>query len=206
MSEKIEIDGVEKEVFTAEEVAAQTKAAAEAEATRVAAEKDAEIERLKKVSAEKTENFRKYNEMTQEERDAHSANELELIKRNDKIEAELIAEREARLAKEKTENERTKNNALKGFHADVAEVKEKIEKSYAALAGMPETTPEEVQARAEAAARLAGISVESRNPIHQSFSGEAPRYKEKSEYVETPEGQEAVTLARQALGVAEPKK
>lgn len=201
MSEKIDKDGVEVEVFTADEVAA----AAKVEADRVAAEKDTEIEKWKKVSTEKTENFRKYNEMTQEERDAHSANELELIKRNDKIEEDLKAEREARITREKTDNDRTKNNALKSFHNDLPEVKTKLEEKYALLAGMPETTPEEISARATEAAKLAGISVDSRNPIYSSIHGEPPVYKEKTEYVETPEGKEAADLTRQALNIPAPK-
>lgn len=201
MSEKFEKDGVEGEYFTAEEVEAKAKA----EAERVAAEKDAEIEKWKKVSSEKTENFRKYNEMTQEERDAHSANELELIKRNDKIEEDLKAERETRLAREKADSERNKANALKGFHNDLPEVKTKLEEKYALLAGMPETTPEEINARAAEAAKLAGISVDSRNPIYSSVHGAPPTHNEKTEYVDTPEGKEATDLARQALNIPTPK-
>lgn len=198
MSQEIENDAGEMiTVYTQEEVEAQ----ATERANKIAAGKDAEIEKLKRVNAEKTENFRKYNEMTEEERAAHSSNELTLIQRSDKLEAELAAEKAARLEREQKEADRVKSSALKTFHNDSPEVKEKLETSYAALAGMPESTPEEITARAQAAARLAGFSIDSRNPLYQSVSGDAPVYKETKNFTDTPEGREAADLSRQALGL-----
>lgn len=206
MSEKIEKDGVEVEVFTADEVAAREQAAAKAEADRVAATKDAELAELRRLNAERGENFTRYSKMTEEEKKNYDENTTNLLKHTDKLTGQ-VEELTAKLTeKEKAENERTKNSALKGFHGDLPEVKQKLEEKYALLAGMPESTPEEITARAAEAAKLAGIAVDSRNPLNISIHGEPPMYKEKTEYTETNEGKEAAALARQALGVPEPKK
>ncbi len=207
MSEKVEKDGVEIEMFSAEEVAAAAEARAKEEADKVAAAKDVEIENLRKVNAEKTENFKKYNEMTEEEKKAYDANTINLIRRGDKLEEDLAGERKIREEREKNDRENMKNTTLKQIHGGSEEVKANVDKHYAALAGMPETTQEEVNARAVAAARLAGIVIDQRNPLYQTFSGQAPEYKEKTEYTETAEGKEAARLAREAMGLpAEPKK
>ncbi len=207
MSYKFEPEeGKEIDVFTAEEVEAAAKAREDAAIAKVAAEKDAEIEKYKKVSAEKTENFKKYNEMTEEEKKAYDANTVNLIKRGDQ-QAEKITELETKLSdKEEKEKTSNKNSALKSLHGDIPEVKTKVEEKYALLSGMPETTPEEINARAVAAAQLAGIQIDQRNPLFQSVHGEPPIYKEKTEYAETPEGKEALRLVREATGLPEPKK
>ena len=55
------------------EAVAAAVAAAKAEADEVIKGKDTEIGTLKKVSAEKTENFKKYNDLTVEEKAAYDA-------------------------------------------------------------------------------------------------------------------------------------
>jgi len=199
-------DGTTITVFTKEEVEAEATTRAQAEATRIANEKDAEIEKLRKVSAEKTENFRKYNEMSEEEKKAHSENEIIQIRRADQLAEELTSVKTALQEKEAREKDYTKNSILKGFHGDKEDVKKNLEEKYAVLAGMPESTPDEIKARVSAAATLAGISVDSVNPLYQSFSGEAPQYKEKTEYVETEGGKEAADMVRSTLGIKSDNK
>ena len=203
MSYKYEIEeGKEVDVFTQEEVEARAKE----EADKVAATKDAEIEHWKKVGAEKTENFKKYNEMTTEEKAAYDANTTNLLRRGDALEEELGSVKKTLAEKEQAEKDYLKNSTLKKIHADVPDVKEKVEKEYAILAGMPETTPEEVTARALAAAKLAGVTIDQRNPLYISIAGEAPNHKQSEQYTETPEGKEAARLAREAMGLPEPKQ
>lgn len=182
---KIEHDGKEIEVYTAEEVA----------------QKEAEIERLNRLVSEKTENFKKYNEMTKEEREMYDENTLNLIQRNDKLAEEVGGLKETLAQKEARERASAKEGVLKSIHHGVDDVKSKIEEKYAILAGMPEETPEQIQARAIEAAKLAGIAIDTRNPLYVPFTGEAPIYKEKNDYTETAEGKEAADLARQALGL-----
>ena len=138
-------DGTTITVFTKEEVEAEATTRAQAEATRIANEKDAEIEKLRKVSAEKTENFRKYNEMSEEEKKAHSENEIIQIRRADQLAEELTSVKTALQEKEAREKDYTKNSILKGFHGDKEDVKKNLEEKYAVLAGMPESTPDEIK-------------------------------------------------------------
>jgi hypothetical protein len=186
---KIDQDGEEVIVYTREEI--ETR--------------DAEIARLNGLNKEKTENFRRYNEMTQEERDNHSENELNLIRRNDILEAEIKGVKETLAEKETREKNEAKTNLLKQYHNDLPEVKTTLEEKYAMLAGMPENTPEEIRERTIQAARLAGISVDSVNPIYQSVNGMPPIYKEKTDYVETTAGKEAAALVAEQLGISQNK-
>lgn len=185
-------EGGSVEVYTKEEVAAQTEAAiaaAKAESDKAIAEKESEIANLRKVSAEKTENFKKYNEMTEEERKAFDANTVTILRRADSLEEELNKTKTALAEKEQREKEYSKNSILKSIHAGDEKIKTSIEEAYSKL-NMPETTPDEIKARAEAAARLAGISMQSANPLYSSFSGEAPNLKSEKdkEFVETERG------------------
>lgn len=181
--------------------------AVKADSTKTIEEKDAEILRLNKVSAEKTDNFRKYNEMTEEERKAHTENEIIQIRRNDKLEEELGGVKKTLEEKEIRERDYAKTSVLKAFHGDKEEVKKVIEEKYAILSGMPETTPDEIRARATEAAKLAGINVNSQpNPLYQGFSGASPEYKEKTQFVETAEGEAAAQMVRDSLGITSPDK
>jgi hypothetical protein len=205
-------EGKEIEVFTPEEVTARETAAAEAAAKeasdRVMAEKqkeldavNAELEKVRKVSAEKTTNFKKYNEMTEEERKAHSENEILLLRRHDELEGEVGTLKTRLEEKDKNEKDYTKNSVLKNFHRGDETVKKAIEQNYAHLAGMPESTPDEIAARAASAARLSGITIDPINPLYTPISGEAPAYKENKDYTDSPEGKEAARLVREAMGI-----
>ncbi len=206
-------DGKEVEVYTAAELTEQREAAvatakeeAKKEADVAIKAKEEEIEKMKKVSAEKTENFKKYNELTDEQKAAYDANTTELMKRNDKTTAELEEMKTKFAEKETNERNYTKNSVLKNFHGDKEDVKKTIEEKYAILSGMPETTPDEIKARATEAAKLAGISIDSVNPLYQGFNGEAPKYQEAKDFVDSPEGKEKAQMVRDALGIKEPKQ
>lgn len=202
MAKEFEVeDGKMETFYSAEEI----EAAKKAEADRVAAEKDTEIERLKKISAEKTDNFRKYNEMTEEEKKAHSENEIIQIRRNDKLEEELAGVKKVLTEKEERERIYTKDTIMKSIHGDKDDIKKSLEENYAILAGMPETTPDEIRARTMKAANLAGISIESINPLYQPMNGDAPVHKQKDDYVETEAGKTAADLVRQNLNIQQPK-
>lgn len=201
MSQKGEDEnGNEIELFTAAELEEQKQA----EVARVAAEKDAEIERLKKVSSEKTENFRKYNEMTEEERKSYDANTTNLLIRGDHLEEQVTTLTKTLAEKEERERLNDKTNALAGFHGGSEEVKKTLEEKYALLAAMPETSPQEIFARATEAAKLAGISVDSRNPIYQTVHGAPPVFKERTDFTDTNEGKAAADVVREAMGLPKP--
>ncbi len=160
----------------------------------------AEIETLRRVSAEKTENFKRFNEMSEEERKAHSENEIILLKQLDQHSSELGSLKEKLEAKEKTEREYAKVKAISNIAGSKDEVKTALESAYANLA-MPEDTPDAIEARVQAAARLAGINVQSRNPLYAPISGEAPKFNPDAQFVDTPEGKSAVDAVLSSLGV-----
>ena len=181
-------------------------AAAKEETEKTIVEKEAEIQRLSKLNNEKTENFKRYNEMTAEEKAAYDANTTELLRRDDLSQKEIADLRKRLDDKEALEKNSNKTNALTRFHQNNEETKKALEENYALLSAMPETTPEEIHARAQKAARLAGINVDSMNPLYVSINGEAPTYKEKKEYADTPAGEEAAKLVREAMNIPAPKK
>lgn len=193
--------GEEINVFTQEELDAKVKEIQD-NTSKTLAEKEAEIEKYKKVSAEKTENFKRFNELTEAEKEKYNANELEFLKRTD--EAVNLAEGLKKQLEEKTANEKayTKNSILSSLHKGDEATKTALESHYDMLSGMPESTPEEIKARAEASAKLVGIVIDPRNPIYTGFSGEAPSSKaEGKDFVESEKGKEALDLAKKALNV-----
>lgn len=124
---------------------------------------DALVEKAK-LSAD----FGKMNNLTEEEKAAKLANESELLKRIDLLQAEVEGTKTS-------QRDSLKNANFARFHGNNEDIKKSLEEKYAII-NLPESTPEEIQARVEAAATLAGISVDNRNPIHQYVTGEAPRY------------------------------
>lgn len=205
---EIEQDGQTVQAFTQAELDAHATAAVEAvkaDTTKTVAEKDAEITRLSKLNIDKTENFKKYNEMSAEEKAAYDANTTELLKRNQIVETELGEVKTKLEEKETRERTSAKDGALKVFHEGNAEIKTTLEEKYALLAAMPETTPEEITARAIEAAKLAGISIDSRQPLFSHMNGDAPNYKPNKDYADTPQGKEAADLVRAAMSIPAPK-
>lgn len=145
--------------------------------------KDAEIARLAALDAERGQNFSKFNEKT-------AALEGKLTDVEKKLAEKELAEknyaRESSFAK----------------YGNSEEVKKALEEGYAKLAGMPETTPSEIQARTETAARIAGFSLNSMaNPLYVNPSGEAPKMKQadpNKEFEESDRGKAALS----AMGIA----
>ena len=189
-------DGTKETVYTKAEYEALEKEKADA-LTAVA---DA-----KRLVNEKTDNFKKFNEMSEEEKKAYDANTIELLKRNDltaKENADLKSRLDAKEAQDKADN---KSSIAGVYHQGDEKTKTDLETAYTALAGMPETTKEEIAKRYESAAKLAGIQVNSGpNPLYSSVNGEAPRSKEAKDFVESPKGTEAANMVRDALGIKKP--
>lgn len=194
-------------VYTEAELSAQREEAAskvKSEFEPVIKAKEEEIAGLRKVSAEKTENFKKYNELTAEEKKAFDENTTTMMRRADKLEEELGLTKKELADKNERERTYTKDTTLGAFHGGKEDIKKTLEEKYAILSGMPETTPAEIQARATEAAKLAGISVNSVNPLYQGFSGEAPKGKDVNEG-DTEKTKEAAELVRQSLNMIAPK-
>ncbi len=199
MPEKItKDDGTEVEMYSKEDYEALATAKTEAETAATEA---------RRVAAEQTTNFKKVNEMSEEEKKAFDANTIALMQRADKTASENEELRQRLDAKEIADKAENKNSIASYYHQGDEKVKTDIEISYAALAGMPETTKEEIGKRYEAAAKLAGIQVNSGpNPLYSPVNGEAPRSKEAKEFVETTKGTEAADMVRAAMGIKKPEE
>ncbi len=190
-------DGTKETLYTKDELDAVQK-------ERDDALKSAED--AKRLASEKTDNFKRLNEMTEEEKKAYDANTLELLKRND-----LTATENADLKKRLDERDaldlaNNKSSVAGYYHQGDEKIKESLEESYKALAGMPEVTKEDIAKRYEAAAKIVGIQVNSGpNPLYQPYNGEAPKSKESKEFVETAKGTEAADMVRDAMGIKKPE-
>lgn len=170
------------------------------------ATKETELVQANKLLAERGENFKSFSKLTEEDKKNYDANTLNLLRVVETLETEITSTKTQ--LSDKTEKERTsaKTNALNLIHQGDADTKKKLEDEYALLTGMPETTPEEINARAKKAATLAGIQIDPRNPLYTSVNGEAPKVPDNKNYVETPEGAQAAEMVRSAMGITEPKK
>jgi len=181
-------DGQEVEAFTKEEKDAELQQELQA--------KEEEIEKFKKINAERGENFKRLSEMTEAEKAARSANEIEFLKRMDeereqreKLEKELMEYKNNQINS-------TKENIFQKFHKGDATIKQAIEEKYNII-NLPDSTPQEMEVRMMEAAKLAGVQIQQQNPIYTHMSGEAPQYNDSKEYVETPEGKTAYEAYQQ---------
>lgn len=189
-------EGTKETVYTAEEYTAK-----EGELTVL----QTKLQDLEKLNATRGEDFKAYSKMSEEEKKVYDANTTNLLK-NEELLRNQITDLTGKLTdKEKRENDSAKNNALSSIHRGNEDTKKTLEEKYALLSGMPETTAEEIAARAKEAAKLAGIQIDPRNPLYTGVNGESPVYKPKGEFVETPKGDAAVQAVRDAMGLPTPK-
>ncbi len=158
----------EIEVYTSEELA-------EKETALVVAQ--AEIERLGKVTAEKTENFKKLHEMTEQEKASLSAEKIENLKRIEAAEAKAASLEEQINGDAQKRIANDKETALSKFHGGNAELKKALEDNYE-LINMQGTDTATINARAQAAVNMYNGSVGRANPLMASYGGGAPVHKD----------------------------
>jgi len=188
--------GEEIEVFTKEEVDEKTSTLAEKEAEIEKLQK--EYEALQKVSAEKTENFKKLNEMTAEEREAMSANQIEIFKRNEKLEDEINLLKSKVDTKSQQEIAEKKNALLSQFAGEDEELKKKLEESWDLL-NIDGVDNETLARKAELSASMVGITRSDKNPLRTPMYGEAPQLKQTTQ--SQAKVDEAEKIADRALGL-----
>lgn len=174
------------EVYTVEE-----KVAIEAE--RDAAKADAE--KYQRISAEKTENFKKLNDLTEAEKATYTAKELENMarveaaeKRSQELEDRMNSDTQTRIASD-TEK------ALAKFHGGNAELKKVLEDNFKIIA-LEGNDTDTINKRAEMAAAMYTGSTANRNPLRAGFSGGSsptpPAEKNRTEeFLESDRGQYA---------------
>lgn len=162
------------QVHTADELAERDAATA----AELAASKS-EIEKLQRVSAEKTENFKKLNEMTEEERAAFSAKEIENMKRVEAAEAKAAA---LEATMNQSTQERIKSDtdaALFKYHGGDEKLKAALEANFKVI-NLEGTDTATLNERARLSAAMEAGKTGNRNPLYAPMSGGSPRVVEKS--------------------------
>ena len=177
----------------------------QAELTERETAKDAEIqaakaeaEQLRKVTNEKTENFRKLHEMSAEEKAGLSAEKIEAMKRAEAAEAKVTALEERYNTDTQRRIETDKETALARFHGGNAELKKVLEENYAMI-NMEGTDTETIQKRAQAAVNMYNGAIRGQNPLTASYSGGSPVHKEQTNSQEFQQS-EKFKAARRAMG------
>lgn len=192
----------EIEVFTADEMAIQTAAATEAKTAAETAR--AEAEKLKVVVAEKTNNFKKLNEMTDAERTALGAEKLEAIKRFEAAEARATALEESINSDKKARVESDTASALAKYHGGDEKLKAALEENFKII-NLEGTDKETIEKRAKLAADMYKGQTGRANPLMASMSGGSPGHQEKSKTEEFL-GSDKAAEAMKRMGDAPAKK
>lgn len=194
-------DGKEMEVYTPEEMEAQKTEAANALKSAEDFKKEADdakayAEKLKGDIADKTENFKRYKDMSDQEKAGLTAEKVENLKRIDMAESKALALEEKFNQDIQERVSEYKNSALKKLAGDDKEIISKIEDNFK-LINIDGTTKEIIEKKVEMAFNMIGISAPGSNPFNQMPNGEAPGLKE--DFLETERGR----AAKDAMGKIE---
>lgn len=172
-----ENEGQEVEVYTAAEVAAKDTEIAAARAEAEAAK--AEAQKYQKVSAEKTENFKKLNDMTESEKALLSTEKIEAMKRAEAAEARVQVIEDKYNTDTQNRIKSDTESALARYHGGDTKLKEELEKNFK-LINLEGTDTATIQERARLAANMHKGSSERPNPLNYGFNGAAPQSAEKN--------------------------
>lgn len=200
---KVNDAGVEETFYTPAELAAR-----EAELTAQFTEKEktyqTEIEKKDKVLAEKTENFKKLRDMTEQEKSQLTAQQIvdrkiaeEAMDRAKAVEDLYKSDTEARANSKKTA-------LIEKLSGGNAELKQKLTDSWDVI-NIPGTDDASIEARATGVFNYVTGGVHAPNPLTQGFSGEAPSViaaKKEDEFINSEKGKAALS----AMGIADAPK
>lgn len=195
MAKEIENDdGTKETYYSPAEVAAREEAkAAEISAAKDAeiAAKQAEIDRVNAIHGAQAENFKKYKDMTEEEKGKLSASETAERIRADKLQEDLEALKGTIDADKQATAAAAKEAIIKQYCGENKELREKFEKNMGIV------QVENLEERAAAAATLTGIARPGQmNPLHAPLMGDAPAFKkeqdEKKQFLESDKGKAAL--------------
>jgi hypothetical protein len=185
-------EGQEIEVFTPEEVAA--KEAELVAAKEEVAQAKAEAEKYQKVSAEKTDNFKKLNEMTEAEKATLSAEKIEALKRFEASEARAKALEDKINQDTETRIKTDTETALSKYHGGDENLKKALEANFKMI-GLEGNDTATIQERARLAAAMEAGKSGRANPLMAPMSGDSPRMQNKSatdEFLKSEKAKEAM--------------
>lgn len=183
MSMKIEHEGKEIEVFTPEEVEAQKQ-----EALKSVQE---ELDKTKRVISEKNENFKRYKDMTEQEKEMYSAGELEARRLAEAAEARAQALEEQYNKDKKAVFDKAKEGRIARYAGGDEALKKEIEANFE-LINLEGADEETAKRRVDLAFNMTGKG--KINPLTQDYGrGEAPKQKDTTEkFAESDKGKEGM--------------
>jgi septal ring factor EnvC (AmiA/AmiB activator) len=170
--------GEEFDAYTADELAEQKAEVETAKAEAIAAK--AEVERLNTHINMQKDNFKKLNELSEEERNKLSAEQIETRKRVEAAEARAQALEDKINEGENTRMKTDKEKALAKFHGGNKELKEALEKNYD-LINLVGSSSEIIEERARLAANMEIGKMGNANPLYGNFNGSAPQTQKKND-------------------------
>lgn len=186
--------GTEKEFYTAEELAAKDTEAANAKTALDAA--NAEVIKLRTVVAEKTDNFKKLNEMTAEEKAKMSSEQIEDRKRWEASEARANALEQSINDDKKTRIESDTAAALARYHGGNEAIKAVLEENFK-LINLEGTDKETLEKRAKMAADMYKGQTGNPNPLMTSMNGGSPVQRDPNktqEFLKSDKASQAMKL------------
>lgn len=190
----------EIEVFTPEEMAAKEAEIKAKEDALAAASADLEKER--RVSAEKSDNIKRLRDMTEEEKSKMTQEQINAQKLAEQAADEAKQAREE-LAKERADKETAQKEVLiSRFAGQDPELRKKLEDNFNIIDSGKEP---DMGKRMAAAAAMSGIQVNPQNPLTQEFFGSAPTTKQQTEKQEFLKSDKAAA-AFAAMGVSTEEK
>lgn len=173
-------DGTEMEVYTADEYTA-VKTAGETAAKTAKDEADvarkeaetakAEATRIARLHADQANNFKRYKDMTEEEKAKLTSNEVEARKIAEAAEDRARALEDSYNKDKEVAVTALKMKALAKYSAGDDELKKKLEENWD-LINIKGTDEDTINRRAEMAFNMTGTK--RNNPLRQSWSGDAP--------------------------------
>lgn len=202
MPQKFAVDGgAESEFYTPEEVTARETAARE-QAQKEAEEKfkpivdentktKEELAQERKFRAEQAINFKKLRDMTPEEKKELSPADIESRRIAEQNAEELQRIKEERETETKTRAQKLKENAIKHWAGEDADLKKKLEDNWEII-NIKATDEDTAAQRAEMAMNMTGMR--KNNPLRQAWNGDAPKKGIEDNFKETERGKAADKL------------
>lgn len=189
-------EGEQIDVFTAEEMAAKN---AELDTTKE------EVEKYKRVSAEKTEHFKKLNDLTEEEKKQFTARDLENMARNEANEKKIQDLTDQISGDAQKRLDRDTAAALAKYHGGDEKLKAALEANFNMI-NMEGNDTATIEERARLAASMEiGKNNESHAPLTAAMRGggsPAPRNNGDKPFTDTDKGKAAMSQ----MGIKEEEK
>lgn len=182
-------DGKEMEVYTPEELAAEKTARETAEKT--VGELQTKLTSQERVLAEKNENFKRFKDLTEEDKAKMTADQIETSRALDNertareaLEAEIKTDKATKITK-------ATDRAVAAYSGGNEDLKKQLEENIT-LVALEVTDEDSAMKKVELAYNMLGIGKPKINPLHQTWNGTPPG-TQPEKFTETERGKAAAS-------------